>query len=106
MLFICFSYGFTGINLIIFSFVIGVQGEEFIDLLIIAIIMFSMVPLSLLDERKKIRGKLNAIMCGVMHFVISVCISYINSFILFMILYVVELVISLIINSVVMNKKR
>ncbi len=100
ILFICLSYGFTGINLIIFSVVEGLHSKFFTHSVVIAVIMLCMIPVSLLDNRKEMRGKLNAIMCGVIHFVMSICISCIHSFWLFMVLYVLEFVVSLIANHI------
>ena len=105
ILFICFCYGFTGINFIITGMVVGLHSKYFISCIIIAIIMLCMVPVSLFDERKEMRGKFSAIVCGVMHFVISIFISYIHSFWSFMVLYVAEFIISMISVRVVMNKK-
>jgi len=105
MLFICFCYGFTGINFIIAGMVVGLHSRYFFSCIIIAITMFSMVLVSLFDERKEMRGKFNAIVCGIMHFCTSIFIAYVHSLWSLLILYLIEFTVSIIIIRVVTNKK-
>lgn len=103
MLLICLSYGFTGANFIISSIVeINSNNVDCKISIMLGIIMLCMVPISYFDKRKEMRGKLNVIMCCIMHFALSMGISYTYLSWWIMILYIVEVMISI---SIVLIKR-
>ena len=105
ILFICFSYGFIGINFIISGVVIGLHSRYFSSSIMIAILMLFRGSLALFDERKEMRGKFYAVLCGVVHFCISIFLAYVHSLWSLLILYLIEFIVSIVIIHIVTSKK-
>ena len=91
-LLICLLYGCTGVNFIVSSLFSWNPDNAYPKLsLMLGVIMLSMVPISLFDNREEMRGTFNVIITSIIHFVFILCLSWIHSTWCFLILYVCEL---------------
>lgn len=79
---ILLSYLFSGVNTICTgAYFLKTTGEVFYKYLILfGVVMLIMVPVSILDNRRKMRGKLAAILGGIMHLAICLTLSLAFSF--------------------------
>ena len=77
---ICSAYGFAGINVIASTFFTSASDYVYDKkAFFLGIVLLCMVPISLFDARKEMRGRFNAIVCCVIYFMLSIWAAYMSS---------------------------
>lgn len=89
---IVLSYFFSGINLIFAGgYCIKITEADYLkSLILVGAVMLMMVPISIFDNRRKMRGKLACILGCIMHLACCIMLSYILS-LWWMAVYVCEI---------------
>lgn len=88
---ILMGYFLSGINLVMAGITCATRldGSLNVKLILLGVIMLLMVPISLWDNRKEMRGRLVSILVCIMHFAICCLLSFVCSF-EWLIIYVCE----------------
>ena len=78
-LIICLSYGFNGLNLLvsgIYLFLIEQDEISYKYVVLLALVMFVMVPLSYSDDREEMQGNLCAVLSIIVYLAVGLLTAY------------------------------